>query len=108
MVRYRDDSLTIIDNDDKDYIYVEALCQELRLFKGENPLNIEAGIDYLKVFNGEAFLKPLVEEVCEKYSDYFDGIEVGEATEEEEVLYLPIHIKTKNSGVVSTNLEIKL
>ena len=105
-MRVENGVISTLNYNDKNSVYIEALCQELRLFKGENPIDSEAGIDYLSVFQGSAFLKPLVEEVVEKYTDYFESIVVGEVVEEDERVLIPLRIQTKSGDTVSTNLEI--
>lgn len=57
-----------------------AMLQELRLFRGENPMDIEAGIDYLGVFNGSVYLPTQVDEVLNKYTAYFTALEASNYT----------------------------
>lgn len=76
--------------------YLQAFLCELALFKGENMMDSEAGIDYIKVLNGEVFLKQEVERVISKYSKYFEILESGETEilkEKEEKVAISINIK---------------
>lgn len=77
-------------------IQVESLFQELLLWKGENPMKANLGIDYMGVFENRVFLKSSVEDICQKYQDAFKNIEVDEPT------------YTDNGEIASLNITITL
>lgn len=104
MLIYQDNNFASIT--DPNLKYANALLQELQLFKGENPIDIESGIDYLAVFNGSKFLKSQVEDVCEKYEEFFDSITVGEVEEDGEIAKISIHFVFKNGDSQSTDLKV--
>lgn len=68
----------LIDTQDVQKAAIESCFQELQLWKGENPLDIDSGVDYAAVFDQTIFLKPELERVCEKHAKNFRNIEVGE------------------------------
>lgn len=53
--------------------------QELALWKKENPMNIEDGVDYKGIRNRQVFFKQEVLNVVNNYTDTFDSIEVSDA-----------------------------
>ena len=86
--------------------YIHSLLQELRLFKYENPLNSNAGVDYFSVFNGFLFLQLAVREVTNKYTSYFKEIQVGEPELVNDIIKLKINIITFDNLTYSETLEI--
>lgn len=63
---------------DEKEIALESCFQELLLWKGENPLDIDSGVDYQGVFSGTLFLKTELERVCSYHKENFESIEVGD------------------------------
>lgn len=63
---------------------LEACFQELLLWKGENPLDINSGVDYQGVFSGTLFLKTELERVCSYHKENFESIEVGDPRMDQE------------------------
>lgn len=106
MLIFDGENLKVI-NDAQD-ILVESVLQELRLWKGEKEVDVEAGIDYIAVLNKETFLKTEVENVLIKYRDKFNDIEIGDIIEdvENEVIRLPITFYLSNDGIVTKELSI--
>lgn len=82
--------------------------QELRLWKGENPLDIEAGIDYQAVLNREAFLKVEVDRVVQKYQLNFKDIVVGDVIENsiDETIELPITIYLFDNSTFNHSISL--
>lgn len=86
------------------------LVEELRLFKGENPTDIEKGLDYFAIFNGEKFLQVELEEVLERHRPYFNSIEAGdiEMNDVDETINVPITVTFKDGEQINTSLMINL
>lgn len=59
-------------------IALESCMQEISLWIGENPMDIENGIDYFGVMDGFVFLKSSVENIVERYKDSFENIIVSD------------------------------
>lgn len=99
----------LVTTNDPNILVVEEFLQELRLWKGENPLDIEAGIDYTAVLNREAFLKVEVDRVVQKHILNFKDIIVGDIIEhiEEETIELPIDIYLLDNSVVSHSITLE-
>lgn len=94
MIYLENDTLKI--TEDKNEELKQAFVAELKLFKGENPLNTSAGIDYLAVFNNEAFLSVEAEQLADKYSQKFDSITFGEFEIDEDKINSSISMVFKN------------
>lgn len=94
--------------DDEKTAIVNELVEELKLFKGENPLDIDAGLDYFAILNGEKFLQIEVEDVLEKHRPNFKSIDAGDVTlsEDGEQIIMPLLITFKDNEIVETNLVI--
>lgn len=91
---------------DPNEVLLFSLLQELKLFKGENPLNQEAGIDYLKVFNFQAFLQMEAMEVLNRYADKFDTLELGEVSQNEDIIEIPLYVRFKDGTVRNETLQV--
>lgn len=91
-------------------IQLEALFQELQLWKGENPMNAELGIDYIGVFENRVFLKNSISEICEKYVDSFKAIEVGDLnySNDGEIVNVPISVTMHDDSTIVRRLSILL
>lgn len=61
---------------DAKYFGLHRCIEELLLWKGENPMDIEAGVDYYSVFNKQKFLKNELTFVLDKYSGEFQSTQV--------------------------------
>lgn len=79
-----------------------GLLAELHLYQKENPINYTAGVDYFGVLNGSAMLKPSVDNVCKKWQEYFPYISVGDVSQNEHTLSIPVVIKTRESNTTYT------
>lgn len=90
---------------DNDKIFFDFI-QELALLKGENPIRINRGIDYMAVFNMEAFLQVEVQEVIQSHLANFAGIDVGEIKQSGDVYSVPLTITFKNGEVRNETLEL--
>lgn len=104
---YIDEGILKITTDENEVALLK-LMQELKLFKGEDPTNTDAGIDYLGVFNQTKFLKFEIQEVVDKHIDNFSSIEIGEVLQKEEVLSVPLFITLKNGQMRETLLQIMI
>lgn len=93
--------------EDKNEILAQALLAELALFKGENPMNTEAGIDYLGVFNNEKFLKIEAEELIDRYSNKFDTIELGEIEYDSDKVFASLSMTFKNGETDSQTWSVQ-
>lgn len=91
---------------DAELIQIENLFQELLLWKGENPMNANLGIDYMGVFENRVFLKSSVEDICAKYAENFFNIEVGELlySDNGEILSLTITITLIDGSTIKRDL----
>lgn len=85
---------------------LESLFQELNLWKGENPMNAELGIDYFGIFENRVSLKNSVQNICNKYSDSFKNIDIGELNVGTEVATLPITLTLQDDSTIRRNLNI--
>lgn len=99
----------IINSNDPNKLVVQEFLQELRLWKGENPLDVEAGIDYTAVLNREAFLKVEVDRVVQKHILNFKDIVVGEIVEHKdtETIELPIDVYLLDGSVESHSITLE-
>lgn len=95
---------------DPELVTLESMFQELQLWKGENPMNYEAGIDYMGVFENRVFLKSSIESIISKYTNSFESIEVGdlETNANSEITAAPIKIVTKSGSELIRKVQIGL
>ena len=58
------------------YEGLHRCLEELQLWKGENPMDAEAGVDYFSVFNKQKFLQNELTTVLNKYSGEFEATSI--------------------------------
>lgn len=99
------DDGTFSRTNDPERVQLEAMFQELRLWKGENPMKANLGIDYFGVFENRVFLKSSVESITTKYAESFKSIEVSEPTTlNNEVLSVEIKVTMHDNSTLIRNL----
>lgn len=103
MIIFDTENKAQIATDEKNRILGD-LAQELKLFKGENPIDTEKGIDYLAVFQGTKFIQVEVEEVLDRHRPNFKSLEIGEITYDDEIMNIPINVVFKDDEAYTTNI----
>lgn len=103
---YVDKYNTIRKTENENEILLFSLLQELKLFKEENPVNIDAGIDYIKVFNYQAFLRIEAQQVIDKYVDKFESITLGDVTQRDETFEIPLNVVFKDGTILDETIRI--
>lgn len=108
MIKYDNNTntLTLIDNQRSELAYYEALCQELQLWQSENPLNVNLGIDYKGVLNGEVYLPMSLQDIISSYEKYFKSIELGDAYKDGEIMTCDIIITFSDNSAKSYKVAI--
>lgn len=93
---------------DPEVVTLESMFQELQLWAGENPMNINLGIDYMGVFENRTFLRTELEKVLEKYQDSFESIDVEdfETSDNGEITQVPLKIKLKSGSTLLRNIKL--
>lgn len=81
--------------------------QEVKLWKGENPMRMELGVDYFAIFEKRAYVETEINKVIENYKSKFNALtlEKVETDEERGVLYLTILVKM-NEELIRLTLGI--
>ncbi len=107
MIILNDNILEEIDSEK--LIYLNNLLSELALFKGENPLDAEAGIDYFGVFEGSAFLRVEIENVFDRHRANFALLSCGDITINDDLDAYKVDITAifKDGETLKTALKIK-
>lgn len=103
---YVDKYNTIRNTENENEILLFSLLQELKLFKGENPVDTDAGIDYVKVFNYQAFLRIEAQNVVDKYLDKFESVTLGDVTQNDETFEIPLNVVFKDGTVLDETIRI--
>lgn len=88
----RDTQEWVVVDDESLQARFEALKQELLLFQGENPLDTSAGGDYWGVIEGSVYLPITLGDVLNKYSTYFDSLDVDTFTQTDEIATAEISV----------------
>lgn len=82
---YLSENLKWIETDSADLIAIHNCLQELQLWKGENPLKAELGIDYWAVFESRVFLEQEVVRVLERHEQNFSSISIVDCSQTPEI-----------------------
>lgn len=108
MIKYdsNTNTLSLIDNQRIELAYYEALCQELQLWQNENPLNVNLGIDYKGVLNGEVYLPMRLQDIISRYEKHFKSIELGDAYKDGEIMTCDIIITFSDNSAKSYKVAI--
>lgn len=86
-------------------IKVEEMLQRMQTWKGEKSFNVNDGVDYLAVLNGQALLKPQLEDIADQYSQYFNSITIEVETGGENIA-VKLRIVLKSGQAVARTLYI--
>ena len=105
----KQDGVTFAKTTEPELVQLEAMFQELQLWKGENPMNADLGIDYFGVFENRVFLKNSISQICEKYANSFKSIEVGDLQYlDNESISVPIEVKLHDDSKIVRRLSLLL
>lgn len=93
---------------DPEIVTYNAMLQELQLWKGENPTNINAGIDYQSIFEGKIFAKNELQTVIDKYTSSFVRLELGEAENSVngEIVSFGLTVEFKDGTVLKKTISL--
>lgn len=69
-----------------------AFIQEVKLWKNENPMNYEMGVDYFSIFNRTAYAETEISKIVDKYINKFESLELREVKVDKELNVLNIII----------------
>ena len=69
---YLDNNGVFQSSENSTIIQLYDMLQRIQTFKGEQSFNASNGVDYLAVFNRQAFLKPQIEAIQADYTPYFN------------------------------------
>lgn len=106
---YLDNNNNIIYTNDPDTIAINSCFQELKLWLGENQLNIESGVDYNAIFNQEAFLKVELQKILNKHIGNFKYIELGEPEMSNDgILTITINFYLYNNTIQSKSINLDI
>jgi hypothetical protein len=86
-------------------IKVEEMLQRMQTWRGEKSFNVNDGVDYLAVLNGQALLKPQLEDIADQYAQYFNSITIEVETGGENIA-VKLRIVLKSGQVVARTLYI--
>lgn len=105
---YQNTNGQLINTQDPKEINLQSFLQELQLFKGENPININAGMDFLGIFNYEKFFITEWTELSRKYSDKFKSLDLISTEIKDDKLIANILITHLDDSAVNETLEMSL
>ena len=91
--------------DNSAMIQVEEMLQRMQTWRGEKSFNVNDGVDYMAVLNGQALLKPQLEDIADQYSQYFNSISI-EVEEGGENIAVKLQIVLKSGQSVARTLYI--
>ena len=91
--------------DNSAMIKVEEMLQRMQTWRGEKSFNVNDGVDYMAVLNGQALLKPQLEDIADQYSQYFNSISI-EVEKGGENIAVKLQIVLKSGQVVARTLYL--
>ena len=91
--------------DNSAMIKVEEMLQRMQTWRGEKSFNVNDGVDYMAVLNGQALLKPQLEDIADQYSQYFNSISI-EVEKGGENIAVKLQIVLKSGQSVARTLYI--
>lgn len=105
---YINENGQLFHTDETELINVYGYLAEIRLYKGENPLKINRGVDYKGVLNGEVFLKDSVENCTKNYTTKFKNVELGDVTQVGEIVSMPVKVTRFDNETMELNIGTKV
>ena len=91
--------------DNSTMIKVEEMLQRMQTWKGEKSFNVNDGVDYMAVLNGQALLQPQLEDIADQYSQYFNSVTI-EVESGGENIAVKLRIVLKSGQAVARTLYI--
>ena len=80
--------------------------QELQLWKGENPMDVEAGVDYFSIFNNRTFIELELRRVIDKHKIAYSHYEILNINFKDEILTANIIFYVDDVRVFNFELNI--
>lgn len=89
-------------------IALESCMQEIGLWQGENPMDIEMGVDYFGIMDGYVYLRTSIENITDKYKDSFQQITVYEPqyNQQSEIISIAIEFLLKDLTTDKRSVQI--
>lgn len=91
--------------DNSTMIKVEEMLQRMQSWRGEKSFNVNDGVDYMSVLNGQALLKPQLEDIADQYAQYFNDITI-EVEKQNENIAVKLRIVLKSGQAVARTLYV--
>ena len=91
--------------DNSTMIKVEEMLQRMQTWRGEKSFNVNDGVDYMSVLNGQSLLKPQLEDIADQYAQYFNGITITVETSDENIV-VKLRIVLKSGQAIARTLYI--
>lgn len=80
--------------------------EELQLWQGENPFDVEAGIDYFSIFENRKFIEVELERVLKKHKEAYTSYEIANIIYEDKILKADIYFNIDSEKTYHFNLHI--
>lgn len=103
---YIDFDGNLVNTDDSELVNLWGYLAEVRLYKGENPLKTNRGIDYTGVLNGETFLKDTVEDCTKRYTNKFKSVSIGDVSQKGEIVSVAVSVTRFDNEVTEFNVGV--
>lgn len=94
----------VLDDDSLRKIY--TCLEELQLWKGENPFDVDAGVDYFGIFDNRIFIETELSRVLDKHKDAYNSYQIENLTYEDGVLGISIILDINSELTYRFNLHI--
>lgn len=88
-------------------IDLHCFIQEMKLWKSENPMRQELGVDYFALFNKQAYVETELDKVIDRYKSKFNSLQLKEVSvdNEKNIMYVVILLGL-NQDLIELTLEV--
>lgn len=83
-----------------------TMFQELQLWLGECPMNVDAGVDYFSIFTNRTFIETELKKVLDKYKSFYNSYEILNIRYKDDVLEVDIIFNIDYETSLKFNLNI--
>ena len=104
MIQLNNDKLAVLDTPELRDLY--TCIQELQLWKGEDPMDVDAGVDYFAIFNNQKFIELEVQRVLDHHKNAYTSYNIEKIAYQDNVLKIDIIFNISADKAFRFNLHV--
>lgn len=104
VIQLNNDKLTVLEDNKLTSLY--NCIQELQLWLGEDPMDVDAGVDFFGIFANQKFIELEIQRVIDKHRNAYVSYAIQNINYEEDVLKIDIIFNVSKGQAFRFNLHV--